>query len=320
MKKLKLIYNPMSGDRLFKSSLDTYVAAFQQAGFEAHLFRSDAVGDIDKHIAAMPKGFYDAIAVSGGDGTLNLALNALMTHGHSATPLAIIPSGTANDFASFLGISKSAEKCAKALARGEIIWADIGLANETYFINVCGAGLFTHISQQVDEGMKSTLGKLAYYLKSLEEIPNFQPISVRITNSTTVMEEDIFLFLALNSAGTGGFDKLVPDASISDGLFDFIAFRACPILDLGRLFIKVLKQDYLNDDGVIYFRDNYVKIELISQTDRYDSCDVDGEWGPKLPVEIRNLHKKVPLIAPYSLNLVHSTKFHDNQHQSSNIL
>jgi len=295
MKKLKLIYNPMSGDRTFKNSLDAYVAAFQKAGFETHLFRSDVTGDIGEHIAAMPKDYYDAIAISGGDGTLNLALNSLMAHDHSI-PLVIIPSGTANDFASFLGISKSAEQCAEALANGEIVWADIGLVNDTYFINVCGAGLFTHISQQVDEGMKSTLGKLAYYLKSLEEIPNFQPISVRITNSDTVIEEDIFLFLALNSAGTGGFENLVPDASISDGLFDFVAIKACPILDLGRLFIKVLKQDYLNDDGVIYFQDNYVKVELISHNDRYDSCDIDGEWGPKLPVEIRNIHKRVPLI------------------------
>jgi len=142
------------------------------------------------------------------------------------------------------------------------------------------------------------LGKLAYYLKSLEEIPNFRPISVRITNSHDVIEEDIILFLALNSAGTGGFDKLVPGASITDGLFDFIAFKACPILDLGRLFIKILMQDYLTDPGVIYFQDSYIKVELLSPTEKYDSCDIDGEWGPMLPVEIRNIHKKIPLIVP----------------------
>ena len=299
MKKLKLIYNPASGDRSFKAALDVYIAAFQQVGYEAHAYRTSAARDIGDHIAAMPSDFYDAVAVSGGDGTLNQALNALISHGH-IMPLAIIPSGTANDFANFIGMSKNADTIADALASGNIVWADVGLANDSYFINVCGAGLFTHVSQQVDHGMKTTLGKLAYYLKSLEEIPNFRPISVRITNSRETIEEDIFLFLALNSAGTGGFDKLVPDASITDGLLDFIAFRACPILDLGRLFIKVLMQDYLNDPGVIYFQDSYIKVELTSPSDKYDSCDIDGEWGPMLPVEIRNIHRAIPLIVPKS--------------------
>ena len=301
MKKLKLIYNPASGDRSFKGVLDTYIDAFQQAGYEVHLYRSAAAGDIGGHIAAMPKNFYDAIAVSGGDGTLNQALNALILHEHSI-PLAIIPSGTANDFAGFIGMSKNVDIIADALAGGNVIWGDVGLAGKDYFINVCGAGLFTQVSHQVDDGMKTTLGKLAYYLKSLEEIPNFQPISVRITNSHTVIEEDIFLFLALNSAGTGGFDKLVPDASITDGLFDFIAFKACPMLELGRLLIKVLKQDYLDDPGVIYFQDSYVKIELLSPSDKYDTCDIDGERGPKLPVEITNIHKKIPLIVPSKIS------------------
>jgi len=301
MKKLKLIYNPASGDRSFKSALDAYITAFQQVGYETHLYRSAAAGDIGRHIAAMPPDFYDAIAISGGDGSLNQALNALISCGHNI-PLAIIPSGTANDFASFIGMSKNVGMVAKALASGNIIWADAGQANDSYFMNVCGAGLFTHVSQQVDHGLKTTLGKLAYYLKGLEEIPSFQPIPVRITNSHTVFEEEIFLFLALNSAGTGGFDKLVPKASITDGLLDFIAFRACPIFELGRLFIKVMRQDYLNEPNVIYFQDNYVKVELLSPSDKYNTCDIDGNFGPNLPVEIRNMHKKIPLIVPTPLD------------------
>ena len=300
-KKLKLIYNPNSGDRSFKNSLDAYIAAVQAAQYEAHVFRSDTAHHLAAHVKRMPAGYYDAIAVAGGDGTLNLVLNSLIESGHNI-PLMVMPTGTANDFATFLGVARGAEKCRDILAHGQVIWADVGLANDKYFINVCGTGLFTRISQQVDSGLKSTLGKLAYYLKSLEEIPHFQHIPVRITNSAGSTEEEIFLFLALNSAGTGGFEKLVPNASISDGLFDFVAFRACSILELGRLFIKVLKQDYLSDPNVLYFRDSYVKIELLSDNEKYSNCDIDGEHGPKLPVEIRNLHKKLPLLVPDNAN------------------
>jgi len=297
MKKLKLIYNPFSGDRSFKNNIDNFIAAFQQSGFEVHPFRIIELGDIESHISQIHDNFYDILAVSGGDGTLNLVLNAIIANGLNI-PLLIIPSGTANDFAGFVGMSKNPAACADIAAKGNIVWSDVGLVNNKYFINVCGAGLFTHISQQVDEGLKTTLGKLAYYLKSLEEIPNFRPISVRITNSSCIVEENIFLFLTLNTAGTGGFDKLVQSASVSDGLFDFIAFKACPIFDLGKLFIKVLRQDFLDDTNVIYFKDNYIKVELINENEKYDHCDIDGEWGPKLPVEIRNIHKRIALLVP----------------------
>ena len=297
MKKLKLIYNPFSGDRSFKGGLDGYIAAFQRAGYETHLFRSINPGDIEAHIGAMPRDFYDALAVAGGDGSFNIVLNALMNHDHNM-PLLIIPAGTANDFAGFIKMPKGPEESAAALATGEILWADIGQANEQYFINVCAAGLFTHASHHVEASLKPTLGKLAYYIKSLEEIPSFEPIGLRITNSHTTFDEEVFLFLTLNSAGTGGFDRLAPAASISDGLFDFIAFRACPIFELGKLFIKVLKQDYLSDPNVLYFRDNYIKAELSSESDKYDRCDVDGELGPKLPVTIRNIHKRIALVVP----------------------
>ena len=295
MKKLKLIYNPNSGDRTFKNSLDDYIAAFALAGYETHPFRSMEKGDIAAHINSLPLDYYDIMAVAGGDGTFNLALNAVLTCGHNM-PLLIIPSGTANDFSNFLGMPINPKEITQILLDGKIVWSDVGLANESYFINVCAAGLFTTVSQQVDSGIKSTLGKLAYYLKSLEQIPSFEPISVNITNSENSFTEEIFLFLTLNSSGTGGFDKLAPLANISDGLFEFVAVKACPMLELGKLFIKVLKSDWLNDPNIIYFQDNFVKIELLN--DKQDCCDIDGEHGPKLPIEIRNIHKRIPLYVP----------------------
>lgn len=297
MKKLKLFYNPASGDKGFKAGLDDYISAFQIVGYETHLFRLSDKRDMQDHISSMPHNHYDAIAVAGGDGTVNLAINSLIAAGHNA-PLLIIPAGTANDFASFLGLSKAPADCARMLKHGNIINCDVGLCNDKHFINVCGAGLFSHVSQEVDHSMKSTLGKPAYYIKSLEEIPNFQPLSMRITNSTNTFEEDVLLFLVLNTSGTGGFENLAPTASITDGLFDFIAFRASPILDLGRLLFKIIKQDYLDDPGVIYFKDDYVKIELLSGDVKYNLCDIDGEYGPKMPLVIRQLHNKLPLLMP----------------------
>ena len=101
MKKLKLFYNPFSGNKSFKFDLDVCIGIFQEGGYEVHPFRTLHPGDIDTHIATMDPN-YDIIVASGGDGTVNIVLNAMMHRGLHI-PLGIIPSGTANDFATYLG-------------------------------------------------------------------------------------------------------------------------------------------------------------------------------------------------------------------------
>lgn len=240
----------------------------------------------------MKRNYYDAVVVAGGDGTINIVLNSLMDFDHNI-PLGIIPSGTANDFSNFMKFPKDPVEAAEVIAKGNLMDVDIGRANDKYFINVCSAGLLTNISQQVDEDVKNSIGKLAYYLKGIEQIPNFVPISVRITNSNEVFEEDIYLFLVLNSAGTGGFGKLSTNASVNDGKFDFIAFKACSIAQLAVLFVKVLSGDCVNDSNILFFQDDYIKIELLSDNMEFALTDVDGEKGTVMPIEVRNIHKAI---------------------------
>ena len=288
MRKLKLIYNPNSGDKTFKLNLDICASVLQNADYEVHLFRSQVPGDITEHIKQMPADVYDAVVVSGGDGTINLVINALLNC-NIAVPIGIIPSGTANDFATFLRIPPDPVEACKIIAQGNLISSDAGKANDTYFINVCGAGLLTNISQNIDNNFKSALGKLAYYIKGLEQIPNFEAFQVRITNSTQVIIDDLYFFIVLNSSGAGGFENLSSYSEINDGKLDFIGFRQMPIIELAKMFLKVLKGDYLDDSNIIYFQDSYIKIENLSDKLNFSETDVDGESGPNMPVTITTL-------------------------------
>jgi YegS/Rv2252/BmrU family lipid kinase len=300
MKKLKLIYNPASGDKTFADSLDECVAVFQSAGFETHLFRSARKGDIETHIAEMPNSFYDAVVVSGGDGTVNIALNALLKNKHDA-PLGIIPSGTANDFARAGGIPASPADAAELIAHGSALPSDVGLVGDKYFLNVCGAGFLTNISQTVDDNIKLIFGKLAYYMKGIAQLPNFSPLRVRVTNSSRSFEDDVFLFVILNSGGVGGFDNVLPGARVDDGMFDFIALRQAPFIDIARSIIKTLSRGRLNDPGIIYFKDNYIKVEPLFDDERYLETDVDGESGPLMPIEVVCLPGKINIFREESL-------------------
>jgi len=286
MKKLKLIYNPMSGSKSFKDDIDTCISILQKGGYEVTLYRSENVGDIEKHIIKMDEDI-DVLVISGGDGTINRAINAMMERGLDI-PLGIIPSGTANDFARFLNIkTRDVKTACEAIVNGKTVRADIGLANGVAFINVCGGGLLTNVSQHIDIDFKNSFGKLAYYIKGAEQIANMKTMPLRITTGKEVIEDDFYLFLALNSSGAGSFDNLSPDASITDGLIDFCAIRGCPVIELPAVCLKILKGEHIGDPHVLYFKDNYIKIENMSNDEKFDETDVDGEQGPDMPIEIR---------------------------------
>lgn len=289
MKRLKLIYNPFSGNKSFKFNLDTCIEKFQNAGYCVDIFRTTKEGDIEKHVSTLKPKEYDAIVISGGDGSINILVNAVMKYNLADTPIGIIPSGTANDFASFLKLPEDIESCCNVICNGRIQNADIGYINDRYFINVCAGGLFSNVSQNIDKTFKNTLGKLAYYIKGIEQIPTFTPMKMRITNSKEVIEDTFNLFLVLNSSGTGGIENLSPTASINDGLFDFVGFRKVKVTNMMSLIYKFFTGDYLDDDRILFFKDNYIKIENLSADQTYSQTDIDGELGPKMPVEIKNI-------------------------------
>lgn len=285
MKKIKLIYNPYSGDKTFKFDLDIYVTNLQQAGYEVHMFRSIKQGDIENHLKDIEKNFYDAFIVSGGDGTINIVVNCLMKYNLNHIPIAIIPSGTANDFATFLKLPKEPDDACKIIANNKTIPVDVGLCNDKYFINVCAGGLFANVSEKIDKNFKEALGKFAYYIRALQEMHTFKPISLKITNSKETIEDKFDLFLILNTSGTGSIKNLSPTASISDGFFDFVGFRNVGIANLPSVAIKYLKGEYLEHDKILFFQDKDITIESIEEV----YTDLDGEKGPKLPINIKNI-------------------------------
>ena len=301
MKTLKLIYNPNAGrspssDKHFKNSIDDCVEVFQSAGYRIHLLRATSFELLDKSIADLDE---DLIVTAGGDGSVNHVIGALKRH-NKDTPIGIIPAGTANDFAAYIKMPKNHKEAAAAIVNGSVIKADLGLANDQYFVNVLGTGVLANVSQKVDTHFKDALGKMAYYLKGLGQLPNFMPIPLRITTQSQIMEEELFLFLALNGGGAGGFDRLSTAAEIDDGLLDFVGFRAMNMIDIAALFLKVISGDYLDDRRVLFFREQEVLVEHING--KNINTDTDGEHGPDLPVKIKCQKDAVHIVVPQEYN------------------
>lgn len=290
MKKARLIYNPFSGKRVFGNRLDLVIHKLQGGGYEVTPIRATNMEDI--YDSMKNARGYDCIITSGGDGTINQVVNAMMENDISI-PIGILPSGTANDFANYLNLPKHTSEACDVIIKNKVCEFDIGKINDRYFINVAAGGLLTDVSQKIDTNLKSTLGKMAYYLKGIEQIPNFRAIPVRINHDGETIREMIYLFVILNGSSAGGF-RLAPDSTASDGMLDFVAIKACNIVELFNLFISMLRGEHLDNSNVIYLKGK----KFIIDCDEKIETDIDGEAGPGFPLNVSISGKKLKVFIP----------------------
>lgn len=292
MKKVKLIYNPKSGDASFKNKLDTVINRFQTAGYTIVPFRLSHDLHIDKAFSDISKG-YEMICVSGGDGTVSSVADA-MARLNIKLPLGIFPAGTSNDLAAYLGIPKDVKTCCDIILGGILKNVDLGRVNGSHFINVCSAGLLTDIPHKTDTHMKNALGQIAYYMKGLEEIPKFSPIKMRLVSEDRVIEDNMLMLIILNGSSAGGFNKLAPDATIDDGRMNVIAVKFANIPNMLSLFLKVIRGEHVGDPNIYYFSTNKLTVEAASACE----TDIDGECGPNFPLDIEVMHQFLKVFVP----------------------
>jgi diacylglycerol kinase (ATP) len=288
VQKFILVYNPISGDASFRFKLDTVIEAFQKKGCVVIPYRISNEREEDDFVALTREIAADGIIVSGGDGTIHKLINSMLVQ-EIDLPLGIIPSGTSNDFAAYLQLDKNIDTCVDIITAGQSKTFDVGKVNDKYFFNVASAGLMTSVAHNADSMLKNTLGKIAYYLKGLGELPNFKALRMRIIADHQVIEEDIFLFLVMNSGTVGGFPNLVPHARIDDGKLDLLIVNKCNLPELMSLFISFLKGIHCNSKYVTYLQAENIYIECVEPLE----SDLDGELGPTLPLTIEIVPKKI---------------------------
>jgi len=288
LRKFILVYNPVSGDASFKFKLDNVIENFQHKGCIVIPFRITNEQDTSDFVLLTQEIAAEGIIVSGGDGTIHEVIN-IMLECNVDLPLGIIPSGTSNDFAAYLQLEKDIDMCVDIVVRGNIKTFDVGKVNNKYFFNVASAGLMTSVAHSADVVLKNTLGKMAYYFRGLAELPNFKALKMRIIADDNVIEEEVFLFLVMNSGTVGGFPRLVPYAQIDDGKLDLLIVNKCNLPELMSLFISFLKGTHYNSKYVTYIQAKKISIECTEEVD----SDLDGELGPKLPLYIEVVPNKV---------------------------
>ncbi|WP_312712791.1 YegS/Rv2252/BmrU family lipid kinase [Proteiniclasticum ruminis] len=281
MKKVKFIYNPYAGNNYIMDKLDEVIDVHQKHGYRVVPERLDEEHNMAAAMEDIHEG-YSQILIAGGDGTVDILINYMMER-DIKLPIGILPMGTANDYAKYIGIPKDISKALEKMFRLPSMKMDVGKINEKYFINVASTGLLTDVSQKTHSELKNAIGKLAYYIKGLEQIPTFRKIPVKFTSEEKTYDGDMYALLVFNGRTAGNLD-FAYKSKANDGLLDVILIKAS-FKEIVPLLAKMLRGDHLEDPvGLLYFQTKELFIET---TDELIVSDIDGERGPDFPLHIQ---------------------------------
>ncbi|MFW5824870.1 MAG: diacylglycerol/lipid kinase family protein, partial [Marinobacter sp.] len=177
----------------------------------------------------------DRILVAGGDGSVNAAARLCLD---TDTTLAVLPSGTANDFFRNLGIDDAPEAICQAVADNITHQFDIAEFDGGIYLNVAHVGLATLPARDANAsgGTKKRLGRFSYGLSLLRRLFSKRGFRATIHTDQGAATGRWLSVSVANGAWFGG-GIAVPGASAVSGELVIIAVRPTSLPALSGAFV-----------------------------------------------------------------------------------
>ena len=231
------------------------------------------------------------VVAAGGDGTVGEVANGLI--GTSAT-LGIVPMGTGNDLARYLGSPREITPAIEFLRTGNPRAVDVGKGPRGYFLNVAGCGFDAEVAEAINHRMKWLKGTTAYVAAVLATLSRYLPQRITLTVDGEAHEETVMLCAIANAGYYGGGMKIAPLASIDDGKFDVILVGDVGRKEFLKFFPTVFHGGHLEHPKVKQLRGSVVQIT----SENLMPMLADGEEIGPTPGEFRVIPRGLNVIAP----------------------
>lgn len=208
----------LHGKQASNEELRAAILAKRDAGWELAVRVTWEPGDTQRLVAEGLSAGFSIIIAGGGDGTLRDVAEALVLAG-SAASLAILPAGTANDFARSAGVPLLP---AEALELLDITPSpvDLGEVDGRLFLNMATGGFGSKVTANTPEDLKRALGGAAYLVTGLSHFSELQATFARFHGPDFQWEGEFLAFGIGNGRQAGGGYPLCPEALVDDGLLD----------------------------------------------------------------------------------------------------
>ncbi len=251
MKRWLVATNPAAGTR----SVDpidvraALTAADVEFELTAPMTRADMRSVIVDHI----QNGGTHVAVVGGDGTANLAINVLMEMDTGERPvLGILPSGTGCDLLRTFGIPQDLGLAARHLATNDTYSVDVayldGSWGRRHFVNVAQAGVGAAAAQSAPK-LHRRLGAGRYPLAFAARLPRFPKAQITLVTERRTVESEALAVIFANAQFFAGGWNVAPRATLIDGVLDIQIINAAKTRALA-LVPKIIRGTHLADPAV----------------------------------------------------------------------
>jgi diacylglycerol kinase (ATP) len=279
-----VIVNPAAGTR--QQWEERVCSALEVRRLDAVVNSSQSADHLRELVAAGVAAGATRFVAAGGDGTVSLVADAVLSHPWAAPPtLGVLPAGSGCDYIRTFRFSQVLEEAADHLAGEETLLVDVGVAEGAWgvrrFLNVLDIGVIA-ATVRTAEGPARHLGRFRYKAAFWLTLVPF-----RTTRLTVEMERRTFAGRANTVVFANGqyfgFDmNVAPRASPSDGLLDVQVFVG-PKTSALSLLPKVSRGRHLAHPLVRRFRAGSATVV----TERPWPIEVDGDYLGETPITVR---------------------------------
>src|SRR4051812_32784357 len=288
--RLALVTNIASGRRNRAADV---AGALRDAGADVsvHAFEPGAPDAVARAAAAAAAARPDRIAVAGGDGSIGPVAARAAAAG---LPLAIVRTGTANDFARFIDLPLELEAaCRVAATATRERPLDVLRAGDRPFVNAASAGLSV-IAAHHARPLKRPLGPLAYAVGAVRAGVAGRPMRCHVrADGGQVFAGAAWQVIVAGTGAFGGGSEL-EEAEPADRLVDVAVLAAGPRVALVRRAWGLRRGGLTEQPDVHHARARTIELEVASDT----PFNVDGEVCGVTPARFRAGDERVRVVCP----------------------
>jgi diacylglycerol kinase (ATP) len=289
-RRIALLVNPTSGKGRGKRAGAQAAARLREQGLAVDVL----VGADGSEATELARGAvrlgYEVVAAVGGDGMLNLVLQAVAGTG---VPLGIVPAGSGNDFARQLGLDPhDAVAAADVIAAGHVRTVDAARAGDHWYAGVLSSGFDSNVNQRANR-MRWPRGPARYNVAILAELRVFQAVPFTVVLDGEPIEREAMLVAVGNGTSYGGGMKVCPGAVIDDGLLSVTVLGKLGKVEFLRVFPRVYSGTHVDHPAVSVHCARTVRLAAPSVV-----AFADGEFVAPLPVEIAVVPGALEVLVP----------------------
>jgi len=285
------IVNPVAGKGLTGKEWGKIWETLLHTGFDLTYEFTGGKGEGSQLAKKAAAAGADLIVAVGGDGTVNEVVNGLVG---TQAKLAIIPTGTGNDFVRTVGIPLDPLEACIVIGTMKSRIVDLAKIGDTYFLNVAGIGFDAQVAAEVNRSNSFLKGKLSYLWAILKVVTAFQPAQVELRFEGNTITKKILVVALANARYYGGGMEIAPGAKVDDGLLDVVTIEEMSKLELIRSLPLLLKGRHLGHPKVSVYRCP----ELTVTGPKTVFVHADGELLEGLPIAVAIVPKALEILVP----------------------